>query len=100
MRTGEGMSKLFLDTVVSLRSSRLMPRTVLVMALFMLSACASLMLDSDAIRVNLSSLQVMEIRLLEQRFLADIRIRNRTRKPFDVVKDFRTLQLSRIVQFL
>jgi len=72
------------DTVVSLRFSRLISGTVLALALFMLSACAGLMTDSDALRVNLSGLQVLEVRLLEQRFLADIRIQNRSRKPLDV----------------
>ncbi|WP_419636825.1 LEA type 2 family protein [Thiolapillus sp.] len=73
-----------LDAVVSLRFARMISGTVVAAALFMLSACAGLMTDSDALRVNLSGLQVLEVRLLEQRFLADIRIQNRSWKPLDV----------------
>jgi LEA14-like dessication related protein len=78
------MNNDFLDTVAAPRFSRLISRVALVVALFTLSSCAGLMTDSDALRVNLSSLQVMEVRLLEQRFHADIRIQNRTREPLDV----------------
>ncbi len=78
------MNNDFLKIVVDPWFSRLMLRVVLVVALFVLSACSGLMTNSDALRVNLSSLQVMEVRLLEQRFHADVRVQNRTRKPLDV----------------
>lgn len=59
-------------------------RIILVAVLLTLSACAGLRHNSDSLKVNLSSLQVLEVRPLEQRFRADIRIQNRSRSPLQV----------------
>jgi len=60
-------------------------RRFLVVALLLgLSACASLGPGADTLRVNLSSLQMLQATLLEQRFRAGIRIQNRSRSALEV----------------
>ncbi len=52
--------------------------------LLLLAGCAGLVPDADRLKVNLASLEVQEAGLLEQRFLARLRIQNRGRDPLEV----------------
>lgn len=56
----------------------------LVVLLVFLTACAGFYPKNDAIRVNLSSLKMLESTLFEQRFEANIRIQNRSQTELQV----------------
>lgn len=50
----------------------------------MLSACASMTPKEDALKVNLSSMKMLESSLLEQRFAVKIRVQNRSQAAMNI----------------
>jgi len=66
-------------------ASRSIFKPILLLSLILLlNACAGLVPREDSIRVNLSSLRVIESTLFEQRFEASVRIQNRSQSALDI----------------
>ena len=63
----------------------MLKRLLLLLNALLLSSCASLMPTSDSLKVNLSSMQMLESTLMEQRYRIRIRVQNRSRSEMHVV---------------
>ena len=59
-------------------------RLTLILTLSILSACASMATKEDQVKVNLSSMKMLESTLLEQRFAVKIRVQNRSQSAMDI----------------
>ncbi|MBE9548620.1 MAG: LEA type 2 family protein [Proteobacteria bacterium] len=56
----------------------------LIFTLSLLSACAGMAAKEDQVKVNLSSMKMIESTLLEQRFAVNIRVQNRSQSAMNI----------------
>ena len=62
-----------------------MLRVLTIILIFsLLTACASMSPKEDELKVNLSSMKILESTLLEQRFAVKIRVQNRSQSRLDI----------------
>ncbi len=59
-------------------------KAVILTAVLLLSACASIAPQPDQFKVNISSIQMVESTLMEQRFVVKLRIMNRGRESVSI----------------
>jgi LEA14-like dessication related protein len=66
------------------QSRKILTALLLSILVALLGACSGLRPKEDSIRVNLSSLKILDSTLFEQRFEASVRIQNRSQTELDV----------------
>lgn len=57
---------------------------LLLLVLTLLTGCAGMATKGDQLKVNLSSIKILESTLLEQRFAVQIRVQNRSQSPLKI----------------
>ena len=66
------------------RPGKILTLILVLVSALLLSSCAGLSTRSDSVKVNLSSLKMLESTLFEQRFEASVRIQNRSQSELYV----------------